>query len=236
MVIGLSGYADFPRSTHGNVLSNYCVLDPSVTARGTAPRVIAPAFGAIAITVLMAYPVNIYPCRYTLDVVRVAPPRPTRHAPSGRRANVSTSQIWQVLFGHLGEKHRVARHVGLTVAIAGLGLLIALVVPDISTVFELMGGTASAYVCFIMPAAYAWRLRERIPQLATRAGRAGCIGLFLVGLLVGVLSTSATIAGLGGSRPDPIDACNATQVAQQMCASEPGSGDEPGSGGLLGYM
>ena len=83
---------------------------------------------------------------------------------------------------------------------------------------------ASAYVCFIMPAAFAWRLRERIPQLATTAGRAGCVGLFLVGLLVGVMSTSATIAGLG-SRPEPINACDPDQVAKQMCAVEPGSGD-----------
>jgi len=29
----------------------------------------APSFGAIALTVLMAYPLNIFPCRYTIDVI-----------------------------------------------------------------------------------------------------------------------------------------------------------------------
>ena len=105
VVIGISGYANFPEANTGNLLNNYCVIDPSkVTlalhsptlpptlppnlpptlpptrrpscclARQSSysddpPRVMAPAFGAITLTVLMAYPVNVYPCRYALDVV-----------------------------------------------------------------------------------------------------------------------------------------------------------------------
>ena len=104
-----------------------------------------------------------------------------------------------MLFGHLGEKHRVARHVGLTVAIAGLGLLIALVVPDISTVFELMGGTASAYVCFIMPAAFGLRLH--LPEASGPVGSVACRALLLGGILVGIVATAVTTVGLFDARP-----------------------------------
>ena len=44
-----------------------------------------PAFGAIAITIVMAYPVNVFPTRYTIDLY----------------------------FAHwLGDAHRRLRHVG----------------------------------------------------------------------------------------------------------------------------
>jgi len=169
LVIGFSGYANFPDSQQGNVLKNYCVLDATKSSfADDPPRVMAPAFGAITLTVLMAYPVNLYPCRYALDVL---------------------------CFPHWGDSYAFSRRVGLTLGIAALSLVIALVVPDISVVFQLMGGTASAYVCFIMPAAFAWKLRESVPQMRTPGGRAACIALFLVGLLIGVLSTATTIAG-----------------------------------------
>jgi len=183
LVIGFSGYANFPHSDQGNVLKNYCVLDAVKSSYSPdPPRVMVPAFGAITLTVLMAYPVNLYPCRYALDVV---------------------------LFPKWGDSHAVSRRVGLTLGIAGLSLLIALVVPDISVVFSLMGGTASAYVCFIMPAAFAWRLRDRVPIMQTQSGRVGCIILFLVGLLVGILSTVTTIAGFFDAPSADLDACDA---------------------------
>ena len=86
-----------------------------------------------------------------------------------------------MLFGQWrrDQRHRAARHWVLTVGLAGLGLLVALVVPDISIVFELVGGTASAFVCFIMPAAIAWRLRERMPQMRSVAARCACIAVML---------------------------------------------------------
>ena len=46
----------------------------------------------------------------------------------------------------------------LTLGISGAALCIALLVPSIKVVFELMGGTTSAFVCFILPAAFAIRL------------------------------------------------------------------------------
>ena len=115
LLIGLAGYADFPASDQGNLLNNYCLLDPAQSAfSAKQPDVMGPAFAAVGFTVLMSYPLNLYPGRDSLDLV---------------------------LFSGWGEAHRYKRHVGLTLAIAAPALGLALLVPDISLVFSLMGGT-----------------------------------------------------------------------------------------------
>lgn len=127
-----------------------------------------PAFMAIALTVLMAYPLNIYPCRYALDVM---------------------------ICGSLGHRYRKTRHVSWTLFLATAGLMIALYVPGINIVFQLLGGTSSALVCFMLPAAFARSLR--LPQ-ALGMGNIASTSLFCAGLLIGIGSTVVTLSGLWG--------------------------------------
>ena len=96
----------------GNLLDNY-----AIGFRRIRSMMMLPAFFAIALTVLMAYPLNIYPCRYTLDVM---------------------------FCGGLGGRYRKTRHVAWTFFLSASGLLIALYVPGINVVFQLLGGTSSA--------------------------------------------------------------------------------------------
>ncbi len=188
VVVGFTGYANFPHSTQGNLLSNYCLLHPAASAYvDEPPRVMAPAFFAIAITVVMAYPVNIYPCRYSLDQL-----------------------LWKTRSA--SRRVRAMRRIALTAAIATLGLLIALVVPDISDVFQLMGGTASAFVCFIMPAAFAIKLGPAVPTMRTSLGRLAVWSLAVGGVLVGVLSTAVTVGSLFEGAPPKVDPCNHTRA------------------------
>ena len=85
----------------------------------------------------------------------------------------------------------------------------ALVVPDIATVFSLMGGTASAYVCYIIPAAAAWKLRAQIPLVSgSTFGSMACAGMVVFGVLFGVLTTGATIAGMLAKQDKLPAACN----------------------------
>mmetsp|Transcript_586 Transcript_586/g.1992 ORF Transcript_586/g.1992 Transcript_586/m.1992 type:complete len:508 (-) Transcript_586:3611-5134(-) len=194
LVVGVTGYLNFPLSAQGNLLNNYCLLYPErSSASPHPPRVMLVAFGAIATTILMAYPVNVYPIRYTLD---------------------------EMLFPSWGLHHRRARHISITLGVASSTLLVALVVPNISVVFSLMGGTASAYVCYITPAAAAWTMAGRSPGhpigIAAAAGdaarvrraRAGCAALLLFGLVVGTLSTATTIAEWFQPKPPPRGACD----------------------------
>ena len=172
--IGVAGYVDFPTSQYGNILKNYPILSAAPDM-----RLMLPAFVAIAITVLVAYPVNMFPCRFSLDVL---------------------------LFAPCGKKYGSARHIGITLVVATASLAIALYVPGIQVVFTLMGGTSSAFVCFMLPAAFAWKLD--VPEARGWTGRAGCATLFLSGLLVGGLSTATTIVQL--VTPDDGGGDNAT--------------------------
>jgi amino acid permease len=182
LLVGLAGAADFPRHTQGNIMRHYCLADPAASAHvARPPRVMVPAFAAIMVTVLVAYPINVFPTRLALD---------------------------SLCFGRMGERHRTARHVGLTLAITSTSLLTALAVPDISVVFSLMGGTCSAFVCFIMPAAVARQLGEGVPHNRSRLGRAAVAGLGAFGLLVGVCSTATTTYDIFTQRPAAFDACD----------------------------
>jgi amino acid permease len=159
--IGVAGYFEFGSAVRGNILDNYEIGWNSVHA-----RLMLPAFGAIALTVLMAYPLNIYPCRYTLDVM---------------------------VCGSLGNRYRRARHISWTVFISLSGLLVGIFVPGINIVFQLLGGTSSAFVCFMLPAAVGWRLD--LPE-ASGARRWCCALLLVSGCVVGISSTAVTFMDL----------------------------------------
>jgi amino acid permease len=159
MLVGLAGYRDAPKSPNGNLLGNYCVTSSAPTS-----RMMQVAFVAMALSVVMAFPLNIHPCRYTLDVL---------------------------ICGRFSEVDRTVRHVGWTLFIAGSGLLIALHVPGINIVFQLMGSTSSAFVCFVLPAVFGLHLD--LPETRGLQNGLACRALLLGGAALGITATAVTI-------------------------------------------
>jgi len=207
VLIGLTGYANFPDAVQGNILNNYCVLDPTKSSYADhPPRIMLPAFGAITLTVLMAYPINVYPTRYAIEVMCYPKawqlPPSDAHAPADLGGTAADSKP-----AKMGGWAKV-RHVVLTLAIASVSLVTALVLPNINTVFALMGGTCSAYVCYIIPSAVAWQLSERVPQNRTFVGRCAVVSLGIFGASVGILSTTTTIIDLFQPTNSTFDACS----------------------------
>jgi len=149
----------------------------------------------------MAYPINVYPTRYAIEVMCY----PTEWLPAPASSSAHTeSATGEVAAAAIPQKTRHAklRHFALTLAIAVLTLLTALALPSIDTVFSLMGGTCSAFVCYLIPSAVAWRLGDRVPQMRTPLGRCAVFGLGAFGLIVGVLSTTTTIISLFQNQDD----------------------------------
>ena len=62
LLMGVFGYLNFGDDTQGNILKNYCVQD-------TRDPLMISAFICIVITIVMAYPLNIFPSRYTIEVI-----------------------------------------------------------------------------------------------------------------------------------------------------------------------
>jgi len=179
--VGVAGYVDFPLATDSNLLGNYDLVHDA------SSKMMLPAYAAICLTVLVAYPVNIFPCRYALDVMLCRLFKVEKPAGPWRRT----------------------RHILLTLLIASSGLVIALYVPGINVVFQLMGGTSSAFVCYMLPAAFAWKLQ--VSELQSSAvWRAGCILLFFGGLGIGGLATTFTVIGLFSPDANATALCDAT--------------------------
>ena len=82
------------------------------------------------------------------------------------------------------EEFHCAQHTFLTLFLAGLALGLALVVPNISVVFGLLGGTTSSLLGFVVPGLLA---------LKKDPNRISAWVLVIFGSLIGVLTTGATI-------------------------------------------
>eukprot|EP00744_Colponema_vietnamica_P007174 GILI01010359.1.p1 GENE.GILI01010359.1~~GILI01010359.1.p1 ORF type:complete len:534 (-),score=143.64 GILI01010359.1:524-2125(-) len=152
VLISVFGYIMFLDDIQGNILQNFekiVINDP----------LIALAEVAMTFSLVLAFPLNIFPCRYSIDV----------------------------LLFHNRPYSRV-RTVLITLFTVAAALGIAVVVPGINVVFELLGGTASAFVCFILPGAFILKLSS---QPITH--NLGPLALVVGGALAGLLATSCTI-------------------------------------------
>jgi hypothetical protein len=89
--MGVFGFSDFLTDTQPNILTNYCIK------KQKEPYMLA-AFFAIVMTILMAFPLNVFPCRYTIETMLA------------NRFKVSTTSFFM--------------HVGLTLLISGSALMV----------------------------------------------------------------------------------------------------------------
>jgi amino acid permease len=80
----------------------------------------------------------------------------------------------------------LSHHVIATLLLTGTALLLAILIPDISVVFGLLGGTTTSILGFIIPGALALRLNDQ---------RLVCIASVLLvgGIVISVLTTSVTV-------------------------------------------
>ena len=89
-------------------------------------------------------------------------------------------------------------HCLLTLLLSGSALIVALLIPGISTVFGIMGGTAASVIAFILPGMF---LKEAtgpiVPrQVGVRPLRVLPLFFTVGGTLIGIMSTGVTIYGL----------------------------------------
>ncbi len=171
-LIGVAGFLEFGENTEPNILFNY--LPDIEASRGAASISSVPARSlamvlaciAVAITVVMAFPLVVFPCRYTIAVLVF-----------GAKANDNMPR-WL--------------HATLTLGICVCSLGVSLFVPTISAVFGLMGGTTSSFVCFVLPALITLRLDSEKRGLY----RIGAWALAICGSALGLASTVATLRSL----------------------------------------
>ena len=234
--MGVFGYLQFGSATQGNVLQN-CFPTQN-------PMVIV-SFAAITLTIVMAFPLVVFPCRYTVDVMffhshdhdgggsggdgkvpllqagespqqrrivefqpdvatgalREVSPTIARDAASSKQGGSSYgtethqqgSAATSSFAGHIHSQCPKLKHFALTTVICAAALVLALKVSKIQIVFQLMGGTTSAFVCFILPAAFAIRLQREGRLRMSGLEMCASWGLACGGAAVGLLSTFVTV-------------------------------------------
>uniref|UniRef100_A0AAV1TZ72 Amino acid transporter transmembrane domain-containing protein n=1 Tax=Peronospora matthiolae TaxID=2874970 RepID=A0AAV1TZ72_9STRA len=105
----------------GNILLSFPLND----------TLIAISRAAITFTVAVAFPLNIFPCRFTIDMMFFA----------------NSEDSW-------------SRHVAVTSSLVLLALVLAVFCPGINVIFGIIGGTCSSVVCFCLPAAFVLKLED----------------------------------------------------------------------------
>eukprot|EP00470_Lotharella_oceanica_P015535 CAMPEP_0170194294 /NCGR_PEP_ID=MMETSP0040_2-20121228/58907_1 /TAXON_ID=641309 /ORGANISM="Lotharella oceanica, Strain CCMP622" /LENGTH=111 /DNA_ID=CAMNT_0010443181 /DNA_START=15 /DNA_END=353 /DNA_ORIENTATION=- len=88
-------------------------------------------------------------------------------------------------------------HFTITLGLCGAALLVSMWIPNISTVFSLMGSTTSSFVCFILPAILTIKLihKGKLPR-PPFSKIVAIFGLAIGGAVLGVASTCITVAQL----------------------------------------
>ena len=85
----------------------------------------------------------------------------------------------------------------LTLLISGIALFFAILIPNISILFGLMGGSASACICFIMPSLFYLKTHEFGGSSRCELIQYVLVWCLLVGgFVIGVLGTAVTIYSL----------------------------------------
>lgn len=126
-VTGAAGYIIFGRKAKGDILSNY--LD-----NGLKDHLMTVAAAVMALHVILAFPVILFPARRSLRVYFFRP-------------------IARLFVAHAAEHDSVSffEHTLQTVLIVGTCAGVACLVPQVSSVFGLVGGFSSTFLSIVLP-------------------------------------------------------------------------------------
>ena len=128
-------------------------------------KLIAASRAAIIFSVAVAFPLNIFPCRFTLEMMFFA------NAPYS---------LW--------------RNVWLTTSLVGMALLLAIFCPSINLIFGIIGGSCSSIVCFCLPAAYVLRIQEG-PSTSSSKRKALLLlcGAIIIGVVSTIITIQSSL-------------------------------------------
>lgn len=141
----------------------------------------------------MAFPLNIFPTRVTLEGLIWG----EHHHPSEVEMEDTSNSglgnnVEEPLLASEDQSLRnsfplsPSRHGGLTLAITSLVLALAMVAPNISVVFGLLGGTTSSVIGFILPGMVGIKVLHGRERWKARL-------LVVGGVVIGILTTAVTV-------------------------------------------
>lgn len=231
-LISIFAYLNFQQDTQEDVLKNYCLVDnPDI--------MMTIAFAFITLALTFSYPLSILPSRVTLHVISKRISSSILYINNdGKEVNnyneLETSadcnnlqeplieDVTEALVMENENENEAENTQELALAripnfiytflISGSSLLIAIYTPDISTIFGLMGGSASTIICYVTPAMfYFYTHYTNNPQeneTWKTLFKNICVGSFLIaGIVTGILGTVFTLISSNEENQDTKDVC-----------------------------
>ncbi|KAK8811481.1 hypothetical protein WA158_003215 [Blastocystis sp. Blastoise] len=155
---GFAGYAKYGEDIQGNILLNMI---------STPYPFVIVAFFLMVCVIVMAFPMNIFPARFTI-----------------------ITMIWGIEEASKKEntKWSLIRHYSLSFLLSFIILVCGLIIDDLSIVFQFIGSVASTVVCFAFPAMACLKLNALGKLEMTLPFKISTWALFIGSLIVGVVS------------------------------------------------
>lgn len=149
VLVGVTGYISFGNEVGGNIVAQYT---PSVSA--TIGR------AAIVVLVMFSYPLQIHPCRASVDAVLKWRPKTKKSNTS--TPNLDSSPARDVPLLHplrprnteMGE----TRFAAITTALIVLSYIMAMTVDSLEKVLAYVGSTGSTSISFILPGLFYYKI------------------------------------------------------------------------------
>ncbi|SLM34781.1 amino acid transporter [Lasallia pustulata] len=147
LLVAITGYLSFGNAVLGNIVGMYT---PSVASTiGKA---------AIVVLVMFSYPLQVHPCRASVDAVLKW--RPTKRSES---PSASPSGVAPLLAGKSGHTARgdgmgETRFAAITTAIIVLSYVVAMTVSSLEKVLAYVGSTGSTSISFILPGLFYYKI------------------------------------------------------------------------------
>eukprot|EP00591_Stephanopyxis_turris_P001416 CAMPEP_0195508260 /NCGR_PEP_ID=MMETSP0794_2-20130614/1513_1 /TAXON_ID=515487 /ORGANISM="Stephanopyxis turris, Strain CCMP 815" /LENGTH=504 /DNA_ID=CAMNT_0040635171 /DNA_START=182 /DNA_END=1699 /DNA_ORIENTATION=- len=216
---GVFGYFEFGQTTQGNILKNYCTTD-------TKDPLIIAAHVCVAVAITSSYPLNITPCRVTIQLALLrivndwtqeddcpeSAPVDAEHAEvdeplldwnddpldqiEDSESNETNSKKHTNAAKKFSKfmKESILWHIAITLLISGGAFGVALAVPNLALMFGIIGGTAVAFLSFILPAVYYLKVVKTKRKIYLKIS---AYLLIVFGILIGITSTAITIHSIG---------------------------------------
>ena len=151
ILVAVAGYLSFGNATGGNIVGMY---PPSLSA--------TMARAAIVVLVMFSYPLQIHPCRASVDAV-------LKWRWNSKASNSSTPSPHRLPLlprpSRQQEEMGETRFAAITTAIIVLSYTVAMTVSSLEAVLAYVGSTGSTSISFILPGLFYYKISS--PESAT---------------------------------------------------------------------
>ncbi|KAL8724930.1 MAG: hypothetical protein Q9181_006612 [Wetmoreana brouardii] len=148
ILVAITGYLSFGNAVADNIVSMYT---PSLSSTiGKA---------AIVVLVMFSYPLQVHPCRASIDAVLKWRPIKRSESPQS-----SPSRLASLLPGaksspqHRGDGMGETRFAAITTAVIVLSYIVAMTVSSLAKVLAYVGSTGSTSISFILPGLFYYKI------------------------------------------------------------------------------